>query len=211
MDDQVLAAMTRWPNVPAVTGWLSLSARGQWRLHPHGRGWGTPDAEPGEAITSPQIIAFINRNYQPDASGRWHFQNGPQRVYVRLEGAPWILGLETDACGRPRLRTHTGQDYGPVTHWWLDDAGHLYAQAGQGAGLVADRDLAPVIDALRTIDGQPLDGWLEQPDLAGILAAGLADPASGRPATCAPLALLKQEAVETVLGFVRHPQDKIPA
>ncbi|MGB3277244.1 MAG: DUF2946 family protein, partial [Castellaniella sp.] len=30
MDDQVLAAMARWPNVPAVHGWLSLTARGQW-------------------------------------------------------------------------------------------------------------------------------------------------------------------------------------
>ncbi len=198
MDDQVLAAMARWPNVPAVHGWLSLTARGQWRLHPHGRGWGAPDEEPGEAITSPQIIAFIGRNFQADDAGRWFFQNGPQRVYVRLDGAPWILGLETDAQGRPLLRTHAGLDYGPVTHWWLDPEGRLYAQAGQGAGLVADRDLARVLDTLRTADGRPLDDWLENPD-APVMAVHLGGGAE------TPLGLLSADALETTLGFIRRP------
>ncbi|MFC4296964.1 DUF2946 family protein [Castellaniella hirudinis] len=201
MDDQVLAAMARWPNVPAVHGWLSLSARGQWRLHPHGRGWGAPEGgpeEPGEAITSPQIIAFINRNYLADDAGRWCFQNGPQRVYVRLDGAPWILGLETDAQGRPLLRTHTGAGYGPVTHWWLDPEGRLYAQSDRGAGLVADRDLARTIDALRAVDGRPLDDWLERPAPAGI-AVRLGGGAE------TPLGLVSADALETTLGFIRRP------
>ena len=30
MDDMVLAALKKWPNVPACRGWLGLDARGQW-------------------------------------------------------------------------------------------------------------------------------------------------------------------------------------
>ena len=204
MDDQVIAAMARWPDVPAVRGWLSLSARGQWRLHPRGQGWGAPDEEPGEAITSPRIVAFIGRNYQADDTGRWLFQNGPQRVYVRLDGAPWILSLDTDAQGRPRLRTHTGRDYGPVTRWWLDPEGRLYARASQGAGLVADRDLARVVDALRTADDRPLDDWLERPEPAGITVR-LAGADAGGVSTDAPLGLLATHDLEATLGFVRRP------
>ncbi|MGX5660790.1 DUF2946 family protein [Castellaniella ginsengisoli] len=204
MDDQVIAAMARWPDVPAVRGWLSLSVRGQWRLHPHGRGWGAPDEEPGEAITSPHIVAFIGRNYLADDTGRWFFQNGPQRVYVRLDGAPWILNLDTDTQGRPRLRTHTGRDYGPVTRWWLDPEGRLYSGSGQGAGLVADRDLARVIDALRTAGDRPLDDWLERPDHAGITVR-LASAGEGDIPTDAPLGLLAAGDLEATLGFVRRP------
>jgi len=36
MDSDVLAAMARWPDVPDAYGWLSLDARGRWRLHPAG-------------------------------------------------------------------------------------------------------------------------------------------------------------------------------
>ena len=186
MDAQVRAAMARWPDVPAVHGWLSLSARGQWCLHPQGLGWGCPDETPGEAITSPQILAFIQRNYLADDSGRWFFQNGPQRVYVRLDGAPWILSLQMNDQGRPWLQTHTGRPYGPVTHWWLSPEGCLYTQSLIGAGLIADRDLAQVLDRLQTTDGQPLDTWLEQPDPAGILVHlrgdSAAPPHANRPA-----------------------------
>ncbi|XOT98625.1 DUF2946 family protein, partial [Alcaligenes pakistanensis] len=34
---------------------------------------------------------FFNRNYQADEKGRWFIQNGPQRVYVRLDAAPLIV------------------------------------------------------------------------------------------------------------------------
>ncbi|MBV2179997.1 DUF2946 family protein [Castellaniella sp. MT123] len=201
MDDQVLAAMARWPNVPAVHGWLSLSARGQWRLHPHGQGWGAAPEEPGEAITNPQILAFIGRNYLPDGDGRWFFQNGPQRVYVRLDGAPWILRTEPDTDGRSHLLTHTDQPYGPVTHWWLDAEGRLYTQSACGAGLVTDRDLAQMVDMLRTPDGQPLSAWLEQADLA---KAGTITHLTGG-TTRAPFSLLGTDAVEATLGFIRRP------
>ncbi|MCK7495700.1 MAG: DUF2946 family protein [Comamonadaceae bacterium] len=41
------------------------------------------------SATAP-IREFIGRNYAADANGRWFFQNGPQRVYVSLELAPWV-------------------------------------------------------------------------------------------------------------------------
>lgn len=210
MDEHVLAAMARWPDVPAVHGWLSLSARGHWRLHPEGRGWGVPDETPGETITSPQILAFIGRNYLADDEGRWFFQNGPQRVYVRLDGAPWILGLHLNDRGAPCLQTHTGHPYGPVDRWWLDPDGRLYTQSGAGAGLVVDRDLAQVLDALRTVDGRPLDDWLERPDPAGIAVHLRGAAADDIPPT-APLGLLPAADPATVLGFVRRPWDKISA
>ncbi|CAM5779647.1 hypothetical protein CCAE64S_00386 [Castellaniella caeni] len=165
MDAQVLAALARWPNVPAAYGWLSLSRRGHWLLHPHGQAWGGATDEPGEAISNAQIIAFIQRNYLADAHGGWFFQNGPQRVYVRLDGAPWVLTTHISPHGQLQLRTHTGEPYGPVTHWWLDSDGNLYTQAAQGAGLISDRDLAQVIDALVCEDGTPLIRHLEDGSL----------------------------------------------
>ncbi|HET8728586.1 MAG TPA: DUF2946 family protein, partial [Alphaproteobacteria bacterium] len=32
MDESVLRAMTKWPNVPAVYGWLQLDQRGNWLI-----------------------------------------------------------------------------------------------------------------------------------------------------------------------------------
>lgn len=186
MDAQVLAALARWPNVPAAYGWLSLSRRGHWLLHPHGQAWGGEAEEPGEAIGNAQIIAFIQRNYLADERGCWFFQNGPQRVYVRLDGAPWVLATHVAPQGRLQLRTHTGEPYGPVTHWWLDTDGNLYTQAAQGAGLVSDRDLAQVIDALVCEDGTPLISRLEDgslgPDTASHNTAepGMAEPGAAR-------------------------------
>ena len=32
MDRSVIRTMARWPNVPAVYGWMSLDRRGRWCL-----------------------------------------------------------------------------------------------------------------------------------------------------------------------------------
>ena len=85
MDQSVKDAIARWPDVPAAHGWLSLDARGRWRFHPQGL---SAQGGPGESITNPQILDFIGRNYAHDDAGRWFFQNGPQRVYLRLDAAP---------------------------------------------------------------------------------------------------------------------------
>lgn len=155
MDASVLAALERWPNVPAVYGWLSLDARGTWRLHPLGDG---VEGGAGEPITSPQIIAFINRNYASDEQGNWFFQNGPQRVYVRLDAAPFILRLAGDKGG---FETHTGLAVKNVTQWLLDDQGRLLATTEHGAAMLDSRDLAAVLGQLRTPDGTALIDLLE--------------------------------------------------
>ncbi|TQJ94444.1 DUF2946 family protein [Achromobacter sp. SLBN-14] len=150
MDQSVKDALARWPNVPAVYGWLSLDARGRWRLHPQGQ---ANEGGPGEPITNTQILEFIGRNFDHDDVGRWFFQNGPQRVFVRLDAAPYVLRLADDNRG---LVTHTDAAVGSVTGWWLDDAGRLFASTPLGAGIVLDRDLQPLLETLQTAAGAPL-------------------------------------------------------
>jgi len=167
LDPDVLAAMRRWPNVPAVHGWLSLDARGRWQLHEDGL---AHEGGAGAAISNPRILAFIGRNYMHDGRGGWYFQNGPQRVYVRLDAAPHVLRLAGDG---QSLETHTGLVVREPRAWWLDDAGNLYAATEHGPGRVLDRDLAAVAARLRTGDGRPLLDALEDP------AAGASWPATG--------------------------------
>ena len=49
MDESVVAALAKWPNVPAVFGLLALTGRGEWRLR-------------GEPIANVAIRDFIGRN-----------------------------------------------------------------------------------------------------------------------------------------------------
>lgn len=155
MDESVIASMAQWPDVPDVHGWMSLSERGCWRLHPGADAWraGQPCLPPfsqGESIENPQICSFIDRNYASDEHGNWYFQNGPQRVYVRLDAAPYILHTGDTPLS---FQTHNGLAVKNVEHWWLDDEGRLYATTNYGAGLVSGRDLPSVAEALRTSNG----------------------------------------------------------
>ena len=95
MDDIVKAALKKWPNVPHCYGWLALDARGDWYL----RDEPTQAAGPfphikGSRIEHAKLKEFIHRNYDRDQRGDWFFQNGPQRVYVQLEAAPLIRGVQ---------------------------------------------------------------------------------------------------------------------
>lgn len=155
MDPSVKTALQRWPDVPAVYGWLSLDGRGRWRLHPLG------DAclgGPGESITNIQLLGFIDRNYVCEADGRWFFQNGPQRVYVRLDSAPYILRYAESGSA---LQTHTGLLITSVRGWYLDDGGQLYAMTDLGPGSIDSRDLAHLLTELHTDKGQTLIDFLE--------------------------------------------------
>jgi hypothetical protein len=156
MDKSVLQAIERWPNVPAVFGWLSLTARGQWRLHPDGQAM---HGSTGESISNPQILSFIDRNYACDDRHRWFFQNGPQRVYVRLDAAPWIINADNTTGA---LTTHTGLAVQRVKALAIDDAGHLYLETEHGYGLLIDRDLSRFIEHGTTAQGLALDSWSSQ-------------------------------------------------
>ncbi|MCG7328839.1 DUF2946 family protein [Achromobacter sp. ACRQX] len=194
MDQSVKDALARWPNVPAVYGWLSLDARGRWRLHPQGH---ANDGGPGEPITNTQILEFISRNYERDDDGRWFFQNGPQRVFVRLDAAPFVMRLADDNRG---LITHTDATVDAVSAWWLDDEGQLYASTPMGAGIVLDRDLQPLLEMMRTQAGGPLLDALAELAASHSMTAVWPDVYAA-----APLHAIAQADIAARLGFDPAP------
>jgi hypothetical protein len=145
MDDIVKAALAKWPNVPHCHGWLALDARGDWymrddRVQALGRfaDAARVPAAKGSRIDHDKLLAFIQRNYASDNQGCWYFQNGPQRVYVELEAAPWIWRVDNDAPAR--LTTHTQLEAQP-TRWWLDERDRLFVESNLGLGLVHTQDM----------------------------------------------------------------------
>jgi hypothetical protein len=187
MEDWVYRALEKWPNVPALFGWLGLDRRGRWTIR-------------GELISRPQIIDTINPNYAADEHGRWYFQNGPQRGYVSLESAPLVL--RTD--GRGRLLTHTGLEVDAADAGWLDENGALWLRSVHGPAVLEGEDLNWVIERLRG-PRTPVDEALLADALA--LPSGSQTPLSLRigEATLA-LGRLDFDAAPQALGFVRVPQ-----
>jgi hypothetical protein len=137
MDEVVLRAMQKWPNVPRVYGWLRLDRRGNWLVKGRSGAF--------ERIGNAAVTEFIGRNYACDERGRWFFQNGPQRVFVTLEYAPWVYRLADTG---DRLVTHTGRAAEQVEGLYLDEGGSLLARTEAGAGLVSDRDLGALLERL---------------------------------------------------------------
>lgn len=156
MDDIVKQAMAKWPNVPACSGWLGLDARGQWHLRDEaaqasgGFRSGRPGAR-GTPVLHEKLADFIGRNYLAEPDGRWFFQNGPQRVYVELELAPWVWRLRWDGAVL-QLSSHTGGvvDAAAVSASLADEHGHLYLALPQGLGLVHTQDMLEAAAALES-------------------------------------------------------------
>jgi hypothetical protein len=121
--------MAKWPNVPAVYGWLSLDRRGNWR-------------NKGEKIGNSALREFIGRNYAADEQGRWYFQNGPQRVYVSLAYTPLVVHYEGD-----RLFDHRGRPFAATAGALQDDEGSVLFPGAGTVALLDDRDLARFADA----------------------------------------------------------------
>lgn len=148
MDDIVKAALAKWPNVPDCRGWLGLDARGDWYMRDDRCQAAGPFPKPrGSRIEHDKLRQFIERNYEADAQGQWFFQNGPQRVYVELEAAPWVWRLNRDAQGAVQVASHTGRA-SPVQAVWLDDAGRLFLHTALGFGLVHTQDALLAADEL---------------------------------------------------------------
>lgn len=131
MDESTRRGLAKWPDVPDVFGWLRLDKRGQWRLK-------------DEIVRHAGLIAFLGRNYECDAHGRWFVQNGPQRVYVALDYTPWIVRLGANS----QLETHTGLALTSLIAVMLDDKGQLLIECEHGIGVVTDRDLPTILDAV---------------------------------------------------------------
>jgi hypothetical protein len=153
MDDIVAQALRKWPNVPHCHGWLALDARGHWWMRDDRTQAAGPFPQAkGSRIEHARLLGFIARNYGCDAGGAWYFQNGPQRVYVDLECAPWVWRVQ-DAPGWP-LVSHTGEP-AQALDTWLDEHGRLYARCAQGLGLVHSLDMALAAQAVEQGHWQP--------------------------------------------------------
>jgi hypothetical protein len=150
MDDIVRQAMAKWPNVPDCYGWLGLDARGRWYLRDdQTQNAGSFPLSKGSQLQHEQLLAFIARNYDADAHGQWFFQNGPQRVYVELECAPWVWRIQPDL----ELQSHTGLA-ALATDCLLDDEGRVYLATPLGLGLVHSLDTALAAEAIERGDWQ---------------------------------------------------------
>jgi hypothetical protein len=164
MDEIVARAMQRWPDVPDVYGWLRLDRRGNWLV----KSRATPDGEPVfERIGNPAVIEFIGRNYAHDERGRWFFQNGPQRVFVRPDYLPLVYRLV--GALEDGLAAHTGARAGSPHAAWLDEAGALLLDTALGPGSLTDRDLAAAAAGFADAAGRPVEddpgGYAQRGDL----------------------------------------------
>jgi hypothetical protein len=186
MDDWVLKAMQRWPNVPALFGWLGLDRRGRWLIK-------------DEPITHPRIVETINRNYGVDEHGRWYFQNGPQRGYFTLAYAPFVLRRY-----REGFVTHTGLSVERPAQVVLDEAGVVSMSTEHGFGEIAGADLDWILERM-LLDDEPLDEYSLETLLA--LPSGTetqAVLAIGRE----PLHVVRLDAADApeMFGFIRSPE-----
>lgn len=149
MDEIVKAALKKWPNVPACYDWLALDARGDWYMRDERIQAAGPFPQvKGSRIDHEKLKEFIHRNYACDEQGAWYFQNGPQRVYVQLEAAPWILGVQNDGAHRFALHTHTGLEVNQVLGTWMDELGRLFLHTDLGLGLLRSADMITAADAV---------------------------------------------------------------
>ncbi|HEY5756002.1 MAG TPA: DUF2946 family protein [Steroidobacter sp.] len=188
MDEWVLNALKRWPNVPALFGWLGLDRRGRWLVQ-------------GETISHPRIVEVINRNYAADEKGRWYFQNGPQRGYIQLESTPLILFVADD---NEHLITHTGLPVEQLRAASIDEEGSLVIATEYGPGELSGTDLQWALGGLsiagKQVDEDALAAALEQPTHSQTnitLTAGTSQ---------LPLQRLDFAQAPSALGFVRVPE-----
>lgn len=151
MDDIVRAALLKWPQVPHCFGWLALDARGDWYLRDEAAQAAGPFPRiKGSRIEHVALRDFIHRNYEHDAQGAWFFQNGPQRVYVELEAAPWVWRVDFDAKSDDapwHICSHSGR-VARYRSAWLDEQGRLFLDCDIGFGLVHTLDVGLAAQAV---------------------------------------------------------------
>jgi hypothetical protein len=189
MDDIVKAAMAKWPNVPAVYGWLELTARGEWRIK-------------GEPIDNAAIREFIGRNFTNDGCGNWFFQNGPQRVFVSLEATPIVYRLDEFGW----LQGHTGAHPQELRAAFADAAGRLYLETELGPGIVDSQDMPRFADRIvdhkgRVLDEPGLARWIAGEHDAFLNPDGL--HVGHDPLVC--IVRIDGDRLPEIFGFVSRP------
>lgn len=151
MDAETRHAMEKWPQVPAVFGWLTLDARGQWWIK-------------NQIVKHARSCAVIQNNYEMDEQGRWFFQNGPQRVFVTLAKAPWVIRLTAG-----NWQDHSGMPVVCIKECFLDEEGFVYWHFDKGLGVVYDQDILAASHLFCLKDGGSLNSsqeaeWLCAPE-----------------------------------------------
>lgn len=147
MDAIVEAALKKWPHVPHCYGWLALDARGDWYMRDERiQHAGAFPQVKGSRIEHRKLREFIERNYACDEDGSWFFQNGPQRVYVELEAAPWVWRVRW-AGDAPVVASHTGAP-AAVRQALQDEHGRLFLATDLGLGSVHTQDMLDAAQAL---------------------------------------------------------------
>lgn len=144
VDDLVEKALARWPNVPAIAGWLKLNTQGEWLL--------TGPVPEGLTISNPRILNFMARNYGCEPDGRYYFQNGPQKAYVHLAYTPWVYRIHPLEQGDLMLSTHTGLLDWPV-NMFQDEQGRVLIQGQSGIGLLHSNDMDLLAAGLLDMEG----------------------------------------------------------
>lgn len=135
--------------------------------------------------------------------GRWYFQNGPQRGYVALEYAPWILRSSPDAA---KLETHTGLPVRHIGQASLDEHGSVLLITEHGPGLLADNELDWAMHRLRcrgaAIEEESLAASLALPDGATTTLVLEFEDVS------VPVLRMNGASMPSALGFERDPQPR---
>lgn len=186
MDNSVIRAMARWPNVPSVYGWMSLDRRGRWCLQ-------------GSPVLHRGAIGFMNRNYACTDRGLWYFQNGPQRVFVDLEYTPLVFTLD----GSRNLLDHTGRPAGQVLGAWIDEEGNLLLMGERGIGLLCDRDLQSLADDFHYED----DSVCDEEGIARLLEGSAATRVHlNWHGQRIPIATIQRRRVAEEFGFEPRPR-----
>lgn len=121
MDEQVLRSLIKWPNVPDCYGWLALDRRGQWRMRDE---FAQQNGLPGKVIEHSALKEFISRNYACDNTGRYFFQNGPQRVFITLTSTPWVASI-IPGKNAPKIITQCQTEIDPSSAL-SDEHGNIY-------------------------------------------------------------------------------------
>ena len=179
MDEIVKQAMAKWPNVPDCYGWLGLDERGRWYLRDDsaqalGGFASVVSGAKGEWLRHDKLVEFIQRNYDHDADGQWFFQNGPQRVFVELEAAPWVWRVAPDRA----VSAHDGRP-ARVQAVFVDEQGRVFLRTDLGFGIVHTLDMVAVADAVEAGDWapEPVRG-ADLPRREGYLLSPQAHPAT---------------------------------
>ena len=200
MDAIVRAAMAKWPNVPNVFGWLKLDARGNWRI----KSVRHTAAQPVfERIGNSAVVEFIYRNIEHDEQGRWYFQNGPQRVFIELERAPWIVRLHEGNDGIGTLIAQNGSVL-QASAALLDESAQPYFATPNGLAALDDRDFVLFAAHLRHQNGTHLEeehqiSLFEHDASIAALGVALGDGA-------VPLNRVRSADLPKQFGFVMNPR-----